>query len=135
MNNSYYPAGTENDPRAPWNETEQSPISVEVDYSCTIRRTATVETTDYISGEVDKEWDGEGYVVVRNDDDFSEVNWLEEFRDTYRTPLQLIDVLRTTAEELQQGKIPNKSQSFWRDIIADCKDWTLDDEEAETETT
>ena len=27
------------------------------------------------------------------------------------------------------------SQSFWRDIIADCKDWTLDDEEAETETT
>jgi len=132
MSIGYYPAGAENDPRAPWNETDPEPVPCEVDYSCTLRRTATVETSNYIPGSVEKEWDGEGYVAVRVDDDFSQTDWLEEFKDTWRTPLELIEELRTVAEEFLKGNVPDKRTSYWQNLIADCKDWTIDDEEAET---
>lgn len=132
MSSGYYPAGAENDPRAPWNETDIEPVPCEVDYSCTLRRTATVEISDYIPGYVEKEWDGESYVAVRADDGFSDTNWLEEFKDTWRTPLQLIEELRKVAEEFLKGNVPDKSTFYWQNLIADCKDLTINDEEAET---
>ena len=132
MSSGYYPAGAENDPLAPWNETDPEPVLCEVDYSCTLRRTATVETSDYIPGSVEKEWDGESYVAVRVDDDFSDTNWLDDFKDTWRTPLELIEELRKIAEDFLKGNVPDKSTSYWQNLIADCKEWTIDDEEAET---
>lgn len=131
MSSGYYPAGAENDPRAPWNESDPEPVSCEVDYSCTLRRIAIIETSDYIPGGMDKEWDGESYVAVREDDDFSDTDWMGGFKDTWRTPLELIEELRKIAEELLKGKVPENSTSYWQNVIADCKDWTIDDEEAE----
>ena len=43
----YYPAGAEHDPNAPWNQSDPEPVSQDIEYSCTMRRTATVETTNY----------------------------------------------------------------------------------------
>ena len=128
----YYPAGAEHDPNAPWNQSDPEPVSQDIEYSCTMRRTANVETTDYVPGTVEKEWDGEGYVAVRDGDDFSDTDWLGEYKEQYRTPLQLIELLRETAKELAEGNIPEKRASFWRAVIEECEGWELEDEETET---
>ena len=47
----YYPAGTEFDPRAPWNEVELPPKEVEVTVSVTISKTMKVPVGDYIIDE------------------------------------------------------------------------------------
>lgn len=128
----YYPPGAEDDPRAPWNQSDPDPVSQDIEYSCTMRRTANVETTDYVPGTVEKEWDGEGYVAVRDGDDFSDTDWLGEYKEQYRTPLQLIELLRETAKELAEGNIPEKRASFWRSVIEECEGWELEDEDTET---
>lgn len=130
MDNYNYPMGAYTQTHLGTKQTRNL-VPCEVDYSCTLRRTATVDVTDYIPGTIEKEWDGEGYVAVRVDDDFSDTNWLENFDDTYHTPLELIDVLRRTAEELLKGNMPDKDPSYWVNIINECKGWTIDDEEAE----
>lgn len=127
----YYPTGAEYDPRDPWNQSDPEPVSQDIEYSCVMRRTANVETTDYRPGTIVKEWDGDGYVAVRDEDDFSDTDWLSDFKDTYRTPKELIDLLKETAKELADGKMPQKSKSFWKDVMADCEDWSIDDEETE----
>lgn len=124
----YYPAGAEHDPNAPWNQSDHEPVSQDIEYSCTVRRTATVETTNYVPGTWEKDEDGFGY---RDGDDFSDTDWLSDFKDTYRTPKELIDLLKETAKELADGKMPNKLKSFWQDIMADCENWSIDDEETE----
>ena len=124
----YYPPGAEHDPNAPWNQSEPEHVSQDIEYSCTMRRTATVETTNYVPGTWEKDEDGFGF---RDGDDFSDTDWLSDFKDTYRTPKQLIDLLKETAKELADGKMPNKSKSFWKDVMADCDDWSIDDEETE----
>ena len=127
----YYPPGAEDDPRAPWNQSDPDPVSQDIEYSCTMRRTANVETTDYVPGTVEKEWDGEGYVAVRDGDDFSDTDWLGEYKEQYRTPLQLIELLRETAKELAEGNIPEKRVGFWRSVIEECEGWELEDEDTE----
>ena len=123
----YYPAGAEHDPNALWNSYSE-PVSQDIEYSCTMRRTATVETTNYVPGTWEKDEDGFGY---RDGDDFSDTDWLSDFKDTYRTPKELIDLLKETAKELADGKMPNKPKSFWKDVMADCENWSIDDEETE----
>lgn len=93
-----------------------------------MRRTATVETTNYVPGTWEKDEDGVGY---RDGDDFSDTDWLSDFKDTYRTPKELIDLLKETAKELADGKMPNKPKSFWKYVMADCENWSIDDEETE----
>lgn len=127
----YYPAGAEHDPNAPWNQSEPEPVSQDIEYSCTMRRTATVETTDYVPGSVEKEWDGEGYVAVRDDDDFSDTDWLGEYKEHYRTPQQLVNLLAEIASDFINGRIPEKRISEWKDIADDCKGWEIDEENAE----
>lgn len=124
----YYPAGAEHDPNAPWNQSDPEPVSQDIEYSCTMRRTATVETTNYVPGTWEKDEDSFGY---RDGDDFSDTDWLSDFKDTYRTPKELIDLLKETAKELADGKMPNKPKSFWKDVMADCENWSIDDEETE----
>lgn len=124
----YYPAGAEHDPNAPWNQSDPEPVSQYIEYSCTMRRTATVETTNYVPGTLEKDEDSFGY---RDGDDFSDTDLLSDFKDTYRTPKELIDLLKETAKELADGKMPNMPKSFWRDVMADCENWSIDDEETE----
>ncbi|MBR1543508.1 MAG: hypothetical protein IJ626_01275 [Muribaculaceae bacterium] len=126
---NYYPAGAEYDPAAPWNRSEPSVADVDVEYSCLMRRTATVSTTNYVPGPV--EFDSDGYPCGR-DDDFSETDWDAEFKRTYRTPRELIDLLADTARKmLSDPEKVNRDASFWRDVLADCHGWTTEDEMTE----
>lgn len=124
----YYPAGAEHDPNAQWNQSGPEPVSQDIEYSCTMRRTATVETTNYVPGTWEKDEDGFG---CRDGDDFSDTDWLSDFKDTYRTPKELIELLKETAKELADGKMPNKPKSFWKDVMVDCENWSIEDEETE----
>ena len=128
---NYHP-GAEHDPRAPWNETQPEPVLQDIEYSCTMRRATSVETTDSIPGHVHKEWDGEGFIAARDGDDFSCTDWLEEFKAQNRTPPQLIDLLKETARQLATGTMPKKPVNFWRFVVEECEGWEIDDQFVDT---
>jgi len=132
MESGYYPPGAENDPRAPWNQSDPEPVTAAVEYSCTMCRTVNVETTDYVPGTTEKEWDGDGYVAVHYDDDFSDTDWMSEFKNQNRTPMQLIKMLADIATSFANGHIPEMRVSEWKDIAADCAGWELNDEDITT---
>ena len=127
-----YPCGAGNDPRAPWNCPEPEPVKIGVEYSCVMRRTADVEIYDYIPGSVEKEWDGECYVSVRRDNDFSNTDFLGEWKNQNRTPKQLIAMLHDIATAFAGGRVPEMRLSEWKDIAADCENWDIEGEETET---
>ena len=124
----YYPTGAEYDPSAPWNRSDTDEAVRDIDYSCTMHRVAPVSTTDYIQGEWERDEDG---FACRSDDDFSDTNWLEEYTEQYRTPEQLIKLLREIASDFADGRVPKKSASQWQRIADDCRGWEMDDEYAE----
>ena len=126
----YYPPGAEHDPNAPWNQSEPDAVTKEVEYSCTMRRTADVETTDYVPGTWER--DEDGYVAVHDDDDFSDTDWMSEFKNQNRTPMQLIKMLADIATSFANGRIPEMRVSEWKDIAADCAGWELNDEDITT---
>lgn len=116
----YYPVGSEFDPRAPWNETAEAepvPVEKEAEYTCVMRCSAPVYTSDY-------EW---GW----NHDDFSDTDWLHEWKRQHLTPSQLIGILASIAGDLASGRVPERKSSKWKEILADCRGWQVDDEEAE----
>lgn len=124
----YYPTGAEYDPSAPWNQADTDEAVRDIDYSCTMHRVAPVSTTNYIQGEWEKEEDGFAY---HSDDDFSDTNWLEEYTGQYRTPEQLIALLKEIATEMAAGRKVQKRASIWQQIADDCQGWEMDDEYAE----
>ncbi len=124
----YYPPGAEFDPRAPWNQTDPDEVEVDIDYSCTLRRSVTVATTDYIPGYVGI---GEDGYPEHDPDDFSNTDWLNEFEAAYRTPQQLIALLREIATEFAEGRTPRKRNSTWQHIADDCENWEVVDENVE----
>ncbi len=116
----YYPAGAEFDPRAPWNETavaEPEAVEREVEYTCTLRRSATVSTSDY-------DW---GWRCV----DFSGTDWTGEWKRQRLTPHRLMGILESVAMELARGRVPERSCNEWKEIAESCQGWQVDDEEAE----
>ncbi|MBQ2299093.1 MAG: tyrosine-type recombinase/integrase [Bacteroidaceae bacterium] len=64
--------------------------------------------------------------MVRDDDNFSATDWAEEFRGQYKTPMQLIEILQDTAKLLKEGIAPNRSKSYWQDVLEQCKGWEVD---------
>lgn len=123
-----YPMGAEFDPRAPWNQSDPDEAVRDIDYSCVMHRTVPVATTEYTPGEYEKDEDG---FVFREDDDFSDTDWITELKDQYRTPAQLISLLKEIATEFAAGHIPQKRISQWQHIAEDCDGWEMDDEYAE----
>ena len=69
----YYPAGTEFDPRAPWNEVELPPKEVEVTISAIVSKTMKVPVRDYTIDE-------EGNI------DFSECDLKKAVEENIRLP-------------------------------------------------
>jgi hypothetical protein len=110
---------------------QTTPVTKKVEYACTMSRKADVETTDYVPGERVREYDGEGYVSFPDADDFSDTDWLSEYKDQHLTPAVLIDILGNVAAELAQGKVPQKATYIWKHIANECQDWKTEDESAD----
>lgn len=121
----YYPAGAEHAPNAPWNSSETEPVSRQVEYSCTMKRTADVETANYIPGAWEKDEDGFGF---RDGDDFSDTDWMADFKRQHRTPSVLIELLKNVAGQLAQGTMPTYTAKFWNNVVTDCEKWQIEDE-------
>ena len=123
--------GAEHDPNAPWNEPVIEPVEKEVEYSCVMRREGNVSTINYSPGGVFPEWDGIGYVTIHEDDDFSGTDWVEEWKECYPTPSKLIGILGEIAKDFTEGKIPERSNGFWKSVVEECEGWKQEDEEVD----
>lgn len=135
IESGYYPAGSEFDPSAPWNEPVIPEKEFEVTCSQSLSKTVPVITNNYIPGAsgVDYESDDEGgYTAVswHDPDDTSDTNWAEEYHaNDYHTPDQLISLFgKFLTEQLQQG-IVFKSPAFTNQLIEECKGWIEDETE------
>lgn len=126
-----YPAGAEHDPSAPWNQHDQDPIEVDVDYSVVMMKTTTIETSDY---DVEKweecERDDEGHLVgvCGETYNYDNVEWKDEYSNQRMSPMELISTLEDICTKLLNGEEIKISKANLKFIISECKDWDCDEE-------
>jgi hypothetical protein len=134
MDNYNYPLGADT-PDAPWNQSEPEEEVREVEYSCLMRRVAEVSTTDYIAGSTYPEWDDGRYIAVTENPDFSNTDWLSEWKNSEYTPIDLIEKLKEISETLAKGEMPQRPEgsrkNYWKVLAQACEGWEQEDEEAE----
>lgn len=134
MDNYNYPWGADT-ANAPWNQSEPEEIEREVEYSCVLRRTAEVGTTNYVGGGTYAEWDGEGYITAVEEPDFDNTDWLEEYKNREYTPIDLIEKLKEIALTLAKDEMPQRPKesrkNYWKVLAQACEGWTQEDEYCE----
>ena len=130
-----YPAGAENDPRAPWNEVTvvNEPREVEVEYSVVLRKKVTVTTTDYAVERWDEdERDEDGYLIRTKGEevDFSETDFLAEYKEQHETPKDLIIRLKAELMLLLRDKpgCVGAKDGTWERLIKECEQWEEEEE-------
>ena len=130
-----YPAGAENDPRAPWNEVTvvNEPREVEVEYSVVLRKKVTVTTTDYAVERWDEdERDEDGYLIRTKGEevDFSEKDFLAEYKEQHETPKDLIIRLKAELMLLLRDKpgCVGAKDGTWERLIKECEQWEEEEE-------
>lgn len=123
--NYNYPPGADT-PDAPWNQPVIPDKEFEVSVQETLCRISEIVTDNYIPGYRDEE----GYW---EDDDTSDTDWEEEYKNQHYTILQLLAELKEMAEkELKTlPKTDYKRERKLKSIIEDCEGWELDDSEYE----
>lgn len=123
--NYNYPPGADT-PDAPWNQPVIPDKEFEVSVQETLCRISEIVTDNYIPGYRDEE----GYW---EDDDTSDTDWEEEYKNQHHTILQLLAELKEMAEkELKTlPKTDYKRERKLKSIIEDCEGWELDDSEYE----
>lgn len=130
-----YPAGAANDPRAPYNQIDIEEEVREVEYSCVMRRIAEIGTFDYIGGGTCKEWDDGRWIAVTENPDFSNTDWLSEWKNSEYTPAELIAKLKEISETLAKGEMPQRPKesrkNYWNVLAKACEGWEQEDEYAE----
>lgn len=129
------PAGAANDPRAPYNQIDPEEEVRDIEFSCILKKVAEVSTTDYIAGSTYPEWDDGRYIAVTEEPDFSNTNWLDEWKNQEYTPIDLIGKLKELAETLAKGETPtrprNSRKNYWEVLAKACEGWEQEDEYAE----
>ena len=128
----YYPTGSEYDPNAPYNKSDQKPVQVKVTISQSLSRSTTIEVTDYIAKEyTDAEYDEDGYLNITGGIkyDFSDSNLLEAYKiDNWTIPELLNELKNYIQQDLDKGCSKSK-ESYLKRMIVACEDWELDEEE------
>ena len=124
----YYPAGSYNDPNAPYNDVDVPEKDFEITCVQTLSKSVIVTTDNYIPGGYGVDEDG----CYQDPDDTSNTCWSDEYHDNnYHTPIQLIELFKQFLEEQKSYGIVFKSPKFTDDLIEECEGW----EEDETEYT
>jgi hypothetical protein len=131
----WYPAGAEHDANAPYNQSDPEEEVREVEFSCILKKVAEVGTTDYIAGSTYPEWDDGRYIAVTENPDFSNTDWLDEWKNQEYTPADLIGKLKEIALTLAKGETPtrprNSRKNYWSELTKACEGWEQEDEYAE----
>lgn len=131
MCNDNYPPGAANDPNAPYNQRENDPIEVEVDYSISLFKPAVVETTNYETEEwEDYDFDGVEYSHNGGVDYIpTESDFRDEYNEQHMTPVQLIDRFKSILEKLRDGEEIKLEKGEIKYLIEECSDWEEQDDE------
>lgn len=106
----YYPPGTEFDPNSPWNasNSKNNEVDVEVCISTTLSKNTTITATNVIVEEwEEREVNDEGSIdrYTGTDYDFSECNFIEDYKGDEFTIPELLNILKQyVLEDKKNGK-------------------------------
>ena len=142
---NFPPGVSDNTPDAPWNDPEVP--EKEFDVTCTLCMSKTVScyTKDYIPGAegVDYEPDDEGgsYAVpYHEDDNTSDTNWSEVFKDNHKTIPELLEEFKQYLQKDLKNidavaEIRKHDKAFLKRklerLIEECDGWSIDEEDYE----
>lgn len=121
MESGWYPLGTENDPKAPWNETSEEQ-EIEVTVSVTLSKTVKVRVNDYTTEE---DYNDSGKYLSYN---FSSCNLHKAVEDQITLPQDLALFTERMFDYDLNLKAAGMPLAL-KESIADCKDWSVDDYE------
>lgn len=114
----YYPAGAYNDPYAPYNEVSVPDHEFDVEVQVTLSNSTIVTTNDYIP-EFDEE-DGRMYT------DTSSTDWGKAYEESCYSIPQMLEELKVLLEEKIAD--PNcKKKTRYKNMLHDCKGWTVEE--------
>ena len=144
MDNYHYPLGADTED-APWNQKEVPEKEFKVTCSVSLSKTAQCFTNDYIPGAegVDYEPDDEGgsYAVsYHEDDDTSDTNWSEVFKDNHKTIPELLEEFKQYLQKDLKNidavaEIRKHDKAFLKRklerLIEECNGWSIDEEDYE----
>ena len=87
-----YPAGAENDPRAPYNQVDPEAVAFNVAATFTLEKAFELTTVQYEGGETDDEGYTEPY-------DTLQVDWKDEYKEQQYNPVELLEKLADLVEQ------------------------------------
>ena len=141
MDNYHYPLGADTED-APWNQKEVPEKEFKVTCSVSLSKTAQCFTNDYIPGAegCDYEPDDEGgsYAVsYHEDDDTSDTDWSEVFKDNHKTIPELLEEFKQYLQKDLKNidavaEIRKHDKAFLKRkierLIEECNNWIVDEE-------
>lgn len=127
-----YPPGAANDPNAPYNQSDPTPVKVAVCISQSLSKSTTIKVTDYIAEkweEVEADVDGP-YVISGMDYDFSYSNLKGAYEEQEYTIPQLLYFLKVYLKEDIAGCPDNSGKKKrLQHILECCEGWNVDETE------
>lgn len=104
-----YPIGATNDKRAPWNQTDNPEVTVEVEVFNTVKRYAYLAVKDYQELSPDAEKDEEGHVTYSSNKDFSDCDLLDQFESQHYSIKEIFDNLCTVVEDINTSGLTDEN--------------------------
>ena len=115
----YYPAGAENDTRAPYNQEGQQQKDFTVLVSVTLEKSETITTDDYFSEIED---DGSEYISTTDTD------WAAAYeKDCYTIPELLNELQALAKEQIERYRGLSRIERKYKNIIASAQGWKVVD--------
>lgn len=137
---SNYPAGAENDPRAPYNQKDSETIEFDADVCVTLTRRLTLSSDDaYYEEWEDSERDEDGHIYRTGGRELvtDNVDFVEEYEKDYYSPKVLFEVLKKIMHDGSIMALNNRMTKFSifssdftlkdaAEIIESCEGWAED---------
>ncbi len=115
-----YPAGAENDPHMPWNQSDPDPVEVDVNVVHTLHRVATIETENYTGNEEDGYEFPEGLTDDYKAQCKGPLELIQKLKDLLLPEFQSLEILKSTKKLNRSNQ---KRYNQLKDILADCEGW------------
>lgn len=115
-----YPLGAEYTAN-PWNEEDPQKRKFKVLISQTLSKSCKVNTSDYTEKEDFNDELNQKTIIF----DTSETNWVDTYMMEHKTPLDLINALKSILQS--DLKIPSLSKNTRLYLIKECKNWIEDE--------
>lgn len=129
----YYPIGIEYSSDAPWNQSDQEPLQVEVTISQSLSRPATIQVSDYITNEwEDIEYDEDGHINRTKgiEYDFSNSNLKRSYEEQEYTIPELLDYLKSyLIADIAKCSEGSSRKKKLQHILKCCENWEVDETE------